>query len=179
MVTKTNASVVSGSNTLDTNSDVSDTSQQANEHEMTDLSQENEDDGSIINKIETNCFKYKVFVHVFDQCRQDSETIITILNDVLCRVKETDPQIKNAFIGSDNTGYYRSANTVHLCQPSKYQKEQVPLSGELIFVIHKVAKVFVIVMLLLSNRIYADIQMKIIMLLVLLSLLKHVALKKK
>ena len=112
VVPKTDASVVSGNNTSDINSDVSNNSQQANEHEVTDLSQENEDDDSVINKIETNCFKYKVFVHVFDQCSQDSETIVTILNDVLCRVKENDPQIKSAFIRSDNAGCYHSANTL-------------------------------------------------------------------
>ena len=75
VVLKTDASVVSGNNTSDINSDVSDNIQQANEHEMTDLSQENEDDGSVINKIETNSFKYKIFVHVFDQCSQDSERL--------------------------------------------------------------------------------------------------------
>ena len=109
VVLKTDASVVSGNNTSDINSD---NSQQANEHEMTGLSQENEDDDSVIYKIETNCFKYKVFVRVFDQCSQDSETIVTILNDVLCRVKETNPQIKSAFIRSDNPGCYHSTNTL-------------------------------------------------------------------
>ena len=112
MVLKTDASVVSGNNTSDINSDVSDNSQQANEHEMTDLSQENEDDDSVINKIETNSFKYKIFVHVFDQCSQDSETIVAILNDILCLVKETDSQIKSAFIRSDNAGCYHSADTL-------------------------------------------------------------------
>ena len=58
VVPKTDASVVSGNNTSDINNDVSDNSGQANEHEMTDLSQENEDDNSVINKIGTNCFKY-------------------------------------------------------------------------------------------------------------------------
>ena len=87
VVLKTDTSVVSGNNTSDINNDVSDNSEQVNEHEMTDLSQENEDDDSVINRIGTNCFKYKVFVHVFDQCSQDSETIVTILNDVLCREK--------------------------------------------------------------------------------------------
>ena len=48
VVLKTDASAVSGNNTSDINSDVSDNSQQANEHEMTDLSQENEDDDSVI-----------------------------------------------------------------------------------------------------------------------------------
>ena len=98
--------------TSDGDSDVSVDSQQMNEHEMTDLSQESEDDDNVINEMKINHFKYKVFVHVFDQCSQDSETVVTILNDVLGRVKETDPKIKNAFIRSDNAGCYHSANTL-------------------------------------------------------------------
>ena len=56
-VPKTDVSVVSGNNTSGINSDVSNNSQQANEHEVTDLSQENEDDDSVINKIEKKLFQ--------------------------------------------------------------------------------------------------------------------------
>ena len=64
---------------------------------MIDLSGENADEPSVISNDETNSFKYKVFVHVFDQCTQDSETIVAILNDVLFRIKEPDPQTKKGF----------------------------------------------------------------------------------
>ena len=53
-----------------------------------------------------------MFVHVFDQSTQDSETVVAILNDILCHMKVTDPHIKNVFIRSDNTGCYHSANTL-------------------------------------------------------------------
>ena len=79
---------------------------------MTDLSGENNDDNNVIDKKEKYSFNYKVFVHAFDQCTQDSDTIVAVLNDVLCHVKETDPRIKNVFIRSDNAGYYHSANTL-------------------------------------------------------------------
>ena len=77
---------------------------------MTDLSGENNEDNIAADKKMKHSFKYKVFVHVFDQCTQDSETVVAILNDGLCRVKETDPQIKTAYIRSDNAGCYHSAN---------------------------------------------------------------------
>ena len=45
---------------------------------MTDLSGENNDDNNVIDKKEKHSFNYKVFVHVFDQCTQDSDTIVAI-----------------------------------------------------------------------------------------------------
>jgi hypothetical protein len=115
VVMKNEANIPSESHTFDTGSDVSDTGDQANGFEMTDLSEENENDDGIIDETETKAFKYKIFVHVFNQCSQDSETVIAILNDVLRRVKETDPQIEKAFIRSDNAGCYHSAITLVSC----------------------------------------------------------------
>ncbi|CAF2131505.1 unnamed protein product [Rotaria magnacalcarata] len=112
VVMKNNASVEDENNTFDEDIDVLDDSKQISEHEMTDLSGENNDDNKVIDKKEKYSFKYKVFVYVFDQCTQDSETVVAILNDVLCHVKQTDLQIKNAFIRSDKTGCYHSANTL-------------------------------------------------------------------
>ncbi|CAF3363639.1 unnamed protein product [Rotaria socialis] len=112
VVMKNNASVEDENNTFDEDIDVLDDSKQISEHEMTDLSGENNDGNKVIDKKEKYSFKYKVFVYVFDQCTQDSETVVAILNDVLCHVKQTDLQIKNAFIRSDKTGCYHSANTL-------------------------------------------------------------------
>ncbi|CAF4334650.1 unnamed protein product, partial [Rotaria magnacalcarata] len=95
-----------------THSDSLDNSQEAHELEMMELFEENEDDGSAVSETKKNYLKYKNFVHVFEECSQDSETIVAILNDVFCRVKKTDSQIENAFIQSDNAGCYHSANTI-------------------------------------------------------------------
>ncbi|CAF3693675.1 unnamed protein product [Rotaria sp. Silwood1] len=99
-------------NTFDEDTDVLDDSQQISDQEIADLSEENSNYTTVIHQEEKLSFKYKVFVHVFDQCTQDSETVVAILSDVLCRVKETDPQIKKTFVRSDNAGCYHSANTL-------------------------------------------------------------------
>ncbi|CAF4148956.1 unnamed protein product [Adineta steineri] len=112
VVMKHDESVENDSSTFLEDDDVSDDSQQISEHEMTDLSGENDDKKNKSDRKKNPCFKYKVFLHVFDQCNQDSETVVTILNDVLHRVKETDPQIKKAFIRSDNAGCHHCANTL-------------------------------------------------------------------
>ncbi|CAF4814411.1 unnamed protein product [Rotaria sp. Silwood2] len=109
---KNDENVVGKNKTFDEESDVSDDSQEINEHEMTDLSQESKDDDNAINDKETNSFRYKVFVHVFDQCSQNSDAIVAILDDILCCIKRSDPHIKKAFIRSHNAGCYHSANTL-------------------------------------------------------------------
>ena len=99
-------------NTVDEGSDVLDDSQQISEQEMTDFLENKNDDNHVIDKKEEHSFKYKVFVHVVDLCMQDSETAVAILNDVLCYVKQTDPQIKNAIIRLDNAGDCHSTNAL-------------------------------------------------------------------
>ena len=88
---KNDVNVVNQNSTFDTDSNVSYYSQQANDHEMINLSRRNENDGIAINETETKHFRCKIFAHAFDQCSQDSEVVTTILNTVLCCSKETDP----------------------------------------------------------------------------------------
>ena len=112
VVMKSDASIKNDCNTIHEDDEMMDDSQQMTEYETTDLSREDDDENNVIDKTEKHFFKYKVFVHVFDQCTQNSKTIVAILNDILCCMKETDPQIKSAFIRSDNAGCYHSANTL-------------------------------------------------------------------
>jgi hypothetical protein len=57
-------------------------------------------------------FEQKVFVHVFDQCVQDSDVVVAIIKDVLTRVKLNSSRIQAAYIRSDNAGCYHSAQTI-------------------------------------------------------------------
>ena len=112
VVMKNDATVENQNNISDEDSYVSDDSQEISEQEMADLSGENSDDNIIVDKQLKPSFKYKVFEHVFDQCTQDSETVVAILNDILCDIKVTDPHIKNVLIRSDNADCCHSANTL-------------------------------------------------------------------
>ncbi|CAF1341416.1 unnamed protein product [Didymodactylos carnosus] len=65
-------------------------------------------------------FENTIFVHVFDHCTQDSETVTAIIQDILKRTKSNDPQIKEGYIRSDNAGCYHYAQTlISLSQISK------------------------------------------------------------
>ena len=113
VVMKTDSSVSEKNITYDDTGNVLGAADIMTDHEMTDLSEEVDDDGGhVAIEKKKQSFKYKVFVHVFDHCTQDSETVTSILKDVLCRIKESDPQMKKAFIRSDNAGCYHSANTL-------------------------------------------------------------------
>ena len=57
-------------------------------------------------------FEHSIFVHVIDQCSQDSKLVIAILTDVLMRLKAFDSSIEQACIRSDNAGCYHSASTI-------------------------------------------------------------------
>ena len=57
-------------------------------------------------------FEHTVFVHVFDQCAQDSDLVVAIICDILLTLKANDPSIEQACIRSDNAGCYHSANTI-------------------------------------------------------------------
>ena len=45
---------------------------------------------------------------------QDSQIVVALLRDVLLRVKQVDRNVRFAYITSNNTGYYHSAQTVLL-----------------------------------------------------------------
>ena len=111
VVMRNDAIVENQNNISDEDGYVSDDSREISEQEMVDLSGENTDDNIIVDKQLKPSFKYKVFVHVFDHCTQDSETVVAILNDILCHIKVTDPHIKNVFIRLNNAGCYHLANT--------------------------------------------------------------------
>ena len=129
---KNDVNVVNQNSTFDTDNNVSYYSQQANDHEMINLSKRNDDDIAI-NEIETKHFRHKVSAHVFDQCLQDSEIVTTILNSVLCRSKETDPQTKNAFLRSNNVDDYHSPSTLviakQLLEKSRITITQIDFCG--------------------------------------------------
>ncbi|CAF0765860.1 unnamed protein product [Didymodactylos carnosus] len=57
-------------------------------------------------------YQHTVFVHAFDQCTQDAETVRAIIQDVLQKIKVTDSHVKQAYIRSDNAGCYHSAETI-------------------------------------------------------------------
>ncbi|CAF1206742.1 unnamed protein product [Adineta ricciae] len=85
--------------------------------ESDDSSVDADDDDEEAEKSNNEAFRkialeHKIFVHVFDQVTQDSDAVLAILQDVLTRVKAHNPNIKNAYIRSDNAGCYHSAQTI-------------------------------------------------------------------
>ncbi|CAF1548365.1 unnamed protein product [Adineta ricciae] len=114
VVMKNGTSIEDDKNTSVEQSDIFDDSQQTDDFEMIDVSEKNSVDHNTTHKENKQSFKYKIFVHVFDECTQDSETVLAILSDVLSQIKQADPQIENAYVRSDNAGCYHSASTLAL-----------------------------------------------------------------
>ena len=56
-------------------------------------------------------FEHRTLCHVFDQCKQDALSIVSILKDVLVRLKMDDQALQFAYLRSDNGACYHSAIT--------------------------------------------------------------------
>ena len=52
------------------------------------------------------------YVHVFKQCTQNWYAVASIIENVLQEVRRSNPNIKEAFIRSDNAGCYHSAQLI-------------------------------------------------------------------
>ncbi|CAF5052121.1 unnamed protein product, partial [Rotaria magnacalcarata] len=52
------------------------------------------------------------FCHVFNNCLQNSSTVISILEDVLKRIKFDHPEVETAYIMRDNAGCYHDSETL-------------------------------------------------------------------
>ena len=55
------------------------------------------------------------FVHIIQQCSQDSSRVILIMQHVLQTLKAEHPEITTAFYRQDNAGCYHCANTILAC----------------------------------------------------------------
>jgi hypothetical protein len=51
-------------------------------------------------------YEHRSFVHVFNNCTQNGRTVVAIIADVFKRLKREDPQIRKAFLRSDNAGCF-------------------------------------------------------------------------
>ena len=55
---------------------------------------------------------HTIFVHVFDQVTQDSDAVLSILQDIFVKIKTHNPIVEIAYARSDNAGCYHSAQTI-------------------------------------------------------------------
>ena len=89
---------------------VSDEDDDEEEDEESCDNNNDEEDLSVMKRLTK--FNCTVYVHVFDQVVQDSEAVLTILQDILVKIKSVDPAVENAFLRFDNAGCYHSAQTI-------------------------------------------------------------------
>ena len=81
----------------------------------------------------------QTFIHILESGLQDSEAVVLIMDHVLRSLKKQHPEITSAYFRQDNAG------CVPFSLPEFFQCVVVFKGGESILVIHKAAKVPVIV----------------------------------
>ena len=63
-----------------------------------------------IRKTEDGKMQMLTFVHVFEKCIQESDTVLAIIDDVFSQLKSVAPEIKTVFLRQDNAGCYHSTS---------------------------------------------------------------------
>jgi hypothetical protein len=59
-----------------------------------------------------NAYQQRIFVHAFDQAKQDGQEIVAILLDTMKRIKAELPAVKKAYMRSDNAVCYHGSMTL-------------------------------------------------------------------
>ncbi len=60
-------------------------------------------------------FQHQAFVHVAENCSQDSDAVVWIIQHTLLELKKAHPEIKSAFLHQDNAGCYHSVDMLAAC----------------------------------------------------------------
>ena len=58
----------------------------------------------------------QAFLHIVEQCNQDSPCVVMPMEHVLATLKKENPDINRAFYHQDNTGCYHAAYTILACK---------------------------------------------------------------
>ena len=61
---------------------------------------------ALFSKIGENKFNVETIVHIFDSCIQDWFSVASIVEHVLVTIKQEHPNVKMAYLKSDNAGCY-------------------------------------------------------------------------
>lgn len=66
----------------------------------------------VVFKIGENKFNVETIVHIFDSCIQDWFSVASIVEHVLVTIKQEHPNVKMAYLKSDNAGCYHNASLI-------------------------------------------------------------------
>lgn len=56
--------------------------------------------------------QHQVFVHIAENCSQESDDVLVLVEHLLSSLKKSNPEIKNAYLRADNAGCYHSISMI-------------------------------------------------------------------
>lgn len=71
--------------------------------------------------------QHQAFVHIVENCSQDSNVVVSIIQHTLQQLKKEHPEIKTAFLRQDNAGCYHSFTMIAAC---RFMKEATDIKVE-------------------------------------------------
>ena len=63
-----------------------------------------------------NRLQHQVFVHIVENCSQDSAPEVNIMRHTLLGLKKEHPEVQTAFLRQDNAGCYHSVTMLAACR---------------------------------------------------------------
>jgi len=63
-----------------------------------------------------NRLQYQAFVHIVENCSQDSNSVVNIMRHTLQGLKKEHPEIQTSFLRQDNAGCYHSVTMLAACR---------------------------------------------------------------
>ena len=73
----------------------------------------------VARKIADDKLQHQAFVHIVENCSQDSNVVVSIIRHTLQELKKEHPEITTAFLRQDNAGCYHSFTMLAACQNMK------------------------------------------------------------
>ena len=107
-------------------------------------------------------FQTRTYIHLFNQCIQNWFAVASILEDTLSILRTVKPNLKNAFLRSDNAGL-RAVTILpsFYCAYQALENELESISHDMISVIHRLVRMSVTGVSRLSKAICDDLSMKV------------------
>ena len=74
--------------------------------------------GVVVRKVQEH-FQHQAFIHIVENSKQDSFSVVRIKEHTLCMLKNEHPKLTTAFLCQDNAGCYHSVNMLASCVQMK------------------------------------------------------------
>ena len=71
---------------------------------------------SVVVRMHADKLQHQAFVHIVENCNQDSEVVVNLIRHTLQELKIQHPEVTTAYLRQDNAGCYHSVTMLVACK---------------------------------------------------------------